>query len=101
MMTTITVNDELHNVLQELTVADATEVIKDYVITEILSKISDFSQEAEHFQEKYGQSFREFKTLYETGEEDFEQYDDLMAWEFAQQGKEYWEKRLEGVKNVL
>ena len=100
-MRTVTVNDTLHNVLQELTVTDVTEVIKDYVITEILCKISDFSQEAEHFQEKYGQSFREFKTMYETGEEDFAQYDDLMAWEFAQQGKEYWEKRLEGVKNVL
>jgi hypothetical protein len=34
----------------------------------------------------------------ETSDEDFAKYDDLMTWEFAQQGKEYWEKHLERVK---
>ena len=43
----------------------------------------------------------EFKKEYESGAEDYEKYDDLMAWEFAQQGKEYWEKKLEELKSVL
>ena len=70
-------------------------------MTEILCKISDFTQEIEHFQQKYEQRFQEFKTAYESGDEDFEQYDDLMAWEFAEQGQDYWKKRLENAKDVL
>ena len=100
-MSTITVAEPLHNLLQELTIKNATDIIKDYVMTEILCKISDFSQEIGHFQEKYGQSFGTFKASYEAGEEDFEQYDDLMEWEFAAQGKEYWEQQLEKIKHVL
>lgn len=100
-MSTITVNETLNNVLQEFAFKDVTEVIKDYLITEILCKISDFSQEVEHFQEKYGQNLGEFTKVYEAGEEDFVKYDDLMAWKFAQQGKEYWEKQLKGVRDVL
>ena len=38
---------------------------------------------------------------YDNVNEDFAQYDDLMAWQFAEQGKAYWEKRLETVKRTL
>ncbi len=100
-MSTITLAEPVNNLLKELTITNARDIIKDYIMTEILCKISDFSQESRHFQQKYGQCFQEFKIAYETGAEDFEQYDDLMAWEFAEQGKEYWEKRLEIVKDVL
>jgi hypothetical protein len=100
-MNTLIVDEPLQNLLQELTIKNTTDIFKDYIVTEILYKISDFSQEVEHFQEKYGQGFTEFKTAYESGDEDFTKYDDLMAWEFAQQGKEYWKKHLERVKDVL
>jgi len=53
------------------------------------------------FNDKYGKTLVEFKKEYESGAEDYEKYDDLMAWEFAQQGKEYWEKKLEELKSVL
>ena len=33
--------------------------------------------------------------------EDFEKYDDLMTWEFAQQGRDYWNKKLERVKECF
>jgi hypothetical protein len=94
-------NEALNNLLKELAIGSVSELIRDSLITEILCKISDFSDEVSHFEKKYGKSFLEFNTQYEDGEEDFEQYDDLMAWEFAQQGKQYWEVKLEEAKRVL
>jgi len=94
-------NEILNNLLKELAVRDVSELIKDSLITEILCKISDFFDGVKHFEEKYGKSFDEFNKEYESGDEDFEKYDDLMAWEFAQQGKQYWEIKLEEAKSVL
>ncbi|GAK50084.1 hypothetical protein U14_01310 [Candidatus Moduliflexus flocculans] len=100
-MSTMTIAEPLQHLLQEFTIKNPLDIIKDYLVTEILCKISDFTQEVRHFEAKYGQSFQEFEAAYHAGEEDFARYDDLMAWEFAQQGKAYWEKRLEGMKHVL
>ncbi len=100
-MNAVIVAEPLQHVLQELSIKNAADIIKDYAMTEILCKISDFSQETHAFQEKYGQAFTEMKTAYECGEENFEQYDDLMEWEFAEQGKAYWEKQLKTLKHVL
>jgi len=38
---------------------------------------------------KYGKAFIEFRKEYESGREDYEKYDDLMAWEFAELGRDY------------
>lgn len=100
-MQTIVENEALNVLLKELAIGNVSELIRDSLVTEILCKISDFSEEVKHFEEKYGKSVSEFNKEYEEGEEDFEKYDDLMAWEFAQQGKQYWETKLEEAKSVL
>ncbi|MDP2279466.1 MAG: hypothetical protein Q8K51_14715 [Nitrospirota bacterium] len=87
--------------ISELEFKDAKEVIKDSLFTEILYRISKFTDEVNWFNDKYGKTLEEFKKEYESKAEDYEKYDDLMAWEFAQQGKEYWEKKLEELKSVL
>ena len=94
-------NEALGDLLKELAIGDIKELIRDSLVTEILCKISDFTDEVQHFEEKYGKTFSEFNKEYEAGEEDFQKYDDLMAWEFAQQGKEYWATKLEEAKSVL
>jgi DNA-binding ferritin-like protein len=94
-------NEVINNLLKELAIRDVSELIRDSLITEILHKVSDFSEEVRHFEEKYGKNFNEFNKEYEAGPEDFEKYDDLMAWEFAQQGKQYWQFKLEEAKRVL
>jgi hypothetical protein len=94
-------NETLNNLLKELSFRDFSELIKDSLITEVLCKISDYSAEVKHLEEKYSKNFAEFNKEYEANEEDFEKYDDLMAWEFAQQGKEYWEAKLKELKSVL
>lgn len=91
----------MDNLLKELSYRDTTELIKDSLFTEILCKISDYVDEVEHFEKKYGKTFTEFKEEYEAGEEDFEKYDDMMEWEFAKEGKEYWQAKLKEAENVL
>lgn len=100
-MKALEIDDRLESLISELEFKDAKEVIKDSLFTEILYRISRFSGEAGWFHEKYGKTLSEFKEEYESGAEDYEKYDDLMAWEFAQQGKEYWEKKLKELKSVL
>lgn len=100
-MTTVTLAEPLQNILHEFTITNPLDIIKDYVMTEILCKISDFTQEVTYFETKYGQRFQEFEAAYNAGPENFARYDDLMAWEFAEQGKAYWGKRLEGISHVL
>lgn len=100
-MKTLEINDRLESLIRELEFKDVKDVIKDSLFTEILYRISKFTDEVNRFNTKYGKPLEEFKREYESGEEDYEKYDDLMAWEFAQRGKEYWEKKLEELKSVL
>lgn len=100
-MKAIEIDDRLESLISELEFKDAKEVIKDSLVTEILYRISKFTDEVKRFNDQYGKKLEEFKREYESKAEDYENYDDLMAWEFAQQGKEYWEKRLEELKSVL
>jgi hypothetical protein len=97
----VVIDEKIDRLIRELEFKGVKELIKDSLITEILYRISSFSEERDKFEKKYGKSFIEFKKEYEVGEEDFEKYDDLMAWEFAQHGREYWEKKLEEIKSVL
>lgn len=100
-MTTITVNDSLEKLLHELSFQDSREVIKEPLATEILARIAAFKSEVKHFEKKYGKSFQEVKAKYEKEEEQFEVYDDLMAWEFAVEGLNYWQQKLDDIHRVL
>jgi len=100
-MKALEIDDRLESLISELEFKDAKEVIKDSLVTEILYRISKFTDEVKRFNDQYGKTLEEFKKEYESKAEDYKNYDDLMAWEFAQQGKEYWEKKLEELKSVL
>lgn len=100
-MNTLEIDAKLDSLINELEFKDAREVIKDSLFTEILYRISRYTEEVGRFNDKYGRVLAKFKEEYEAGTEDYEECDDLMAWEFAQQGKEYWEKKLEELKSVL
>ncbi|MBC8525932.1 MAG: hypothetical protein ISS28_00440 [Candidatus Cloacimonetes bacterium] len=100
-MKTVSKSTTFKNLLKDLAITDVSRIIRDTLLTEILCKISDFSDEVKHFEEKYGKNLSDFIKEYESNDEDFEKYDDLMAWEFAQQGKQYWETKLKEAKSVL
>lgn len=101
MKTEIVINEKVKNIVRELEFKGVEELIKDTVMTEIFCRVSNFSEEVEHFEKKYGKGFEVFNKEYEDSEEDFVKYDDLMAWKFAQEGKSYWEKKLDELKSVL
>ena len=60
-METLMIDEKLHKLINELEFKDAKEVIKDSLITEILYRISKFSEEVERFKNKYGKNLMEFK----------------------------------------
>jgi len=93
--------EKLRPILTELNIGSLEEIVKDYLFTEILYRISKFEEEIQYFQKKYKKSFEEFKKEYETSEENFEAYDDLIAWEFAIEGYNYWKQKFEELKSVL
>lgn len=100
-MKTLEIDDKLESLINELEFKDARSIIKDSLLTEVLCRISKFNDETMRFIDKYGKELTEFKKEYVSGTEDYQKYDDLMAWEFAQQGKEYWLKKLDDLKSVL
>ncbi|MCU0287171.1 MAG: hypothetical protein MUF15_12350, partial [Acidobacteria bacterium] len=59
-MLTSVKKEVVKNLMKELAVTDASAIIRDSLVTEILCKISDFSDEVKHFEEKYGRPFEEF-----------------------------------------
>jgi len=101
MKTDIVINERVKDIVRELEFSGIEDLIKDTVMTEITCRVSNFSDEVDHFEKKYGKQFQSFSTEYEQGEEDFGKYDDLMAWRFAQEGKAYWENKLKELQNVL
>lgn len=44
-MTTMTLTEPLQHILQEFTITNPLDIIKEYLITEILCKISDFTRQ--------------------------------------------------------
>ena len=46
--------------------------------------------------------FKEFeKKVIGAGEENFEEWDDYLAWKFAEDGREHWGKRISELKDAL
>ena len=94
------IDQRLLNILRELSFQNASELVKDYMLTELLYRLSNFSAEVQHFEKKYGLNYLDFEKSYEQGEEDFQRYDDLMGWKFAEEGKKYWSAKVEELKRV-
>ncbi len=92
---------KVNSLLRELNLGTMEEVVKDCLFTELLHKIASFRRQIDYFSRKYNAPFEKFKKEYENSEEDFKKYDDLMAWEFAIEGFNYWNKKLEELKSVL
>jgi len=93
------IDQRLLNILQELSFQNASELVKDYMLTELLYRLSNFAAEVQHFEKKNDISYLDFEKSYEQGEEDFERHDDLMSWQFAEEGKKYWSAKVEELKS--
>ena len=59
------------------------------------SKLSEFEEECEIFKRKYG-DYETFKRNAEGGEEEkFVEWDDYLAWRFAEEAREFWRQEVE------
>ena len=67
-------------------------LLKNYALTHVYATIQI---EDRSFEQKYGCSFHEFRERIESqeNEEDFQQEDDLMDWEFAMENLTLWTTR--------
>ena len=100
-MATLAYGENLEQLAKELDFGGVKDLIKDVLATQILARISNFSEEAEKFESRYGKDYRSVNEEFENSAEDYDKFDDLMAWRFAEEGKQYWLNRLKELDNVL
>jgi len=85
-MTTPAYNENLEQIAKELDYGNIKGLIKDVLATQILARISNFSEEVENFEAKYGMDYDSANDGFEEAEENCQKFDDLMAWRFAHEG---------------
>ena len=100
-MVTLAYSEQLEDIAKELDFGSVKGLISDVMTTQILAHVSDFSSEVEGFETKYGMDYNAASREFAETAEDFQRYDDLMAWQFAQEGKGYWLNRLKELSDVL
>jgi len=99
-MTTLAYNDNLEQMAKELDFGGVKGLIKDVLATQILARISGFPEEVEGFEARYGKDYQAVNSESKKTDENFKKFDDLMAWRFAQEGKEYWQGRMKELNDV-
>ncbi len=67
------------------------------------SKLALYNAENQRFFGKYKMVFEEFskKMAGKINEEDFQEEDDLMAWQFSFENVKYWEEKVKELKSCL
>lgn len=85
-METILLDNNLKNGLTALN-STPENALKEFIILNLSDKISKFKSEVELYEKKYKMDFNAFEKIIETrsNEENFEEYDDYMAWKFARE----------------
>ena len=94
-------SENIEQIAKELDFGSVNGLVKDVLATQILARISNFSQEVENFEAKYGKDYASVNREFEAAEENHHSFDDLMAWKFAQEGMDYWQNRLKEIDDVL
>ncbi len=62
------------------------------------AKLSEFEDECAVFKHKYG-DYEQFKRKVEGGEkENFDEWDDYLAWRFAETARKFWRQEVRGLE---
>jgi hypothetical protein len=91
------------DLLKALNYSSAEEAALEMLLLSARSKGSEFRQEVERLEEKYGMEFETFQRQNEAqmNQEDFEHEEDLMAWKFAHEAAAYWRRRVEELEHAV
>ena len=91
-------------VAEILTQAGETEAdaLREHAVLLSLSKVSRYEAECSRFQSKYCEAFDVFRDRVKGMQdaEDFQLEDDLMDWEFAHVSLQWWNSRVEDLRNA-
>jgi hypothetical protein len=92
----------LAEILKALNYRDEREAAIDITILSASAKYAEFAEECQRFERKHGVRYEEFESqVAERAGEVFEEEDDLMTWRFANDGAEFWHRKLEELKSAL
>ena len=88
---------------QHLRYSGIEEAGIDMLLLSAQAKYSEYLMENRQFENKYQTDFPSFQKMLDQqiGEENFEQEDDLMAWQFAFENFQYWKERTEDLKSCF
>ena len=78
------------------------EVLREHAVLLSLAKLSRYEAECASFAAKHGEAFESFRDRVNgmVNEEHFDLEDDLMDWEFAHRAREWWQSRVEELRDA-
>jgi hypothetical protein len=93
---------QLIKILLEDGYLSSDDVLKDWSVMIVLSKVDQYRSEKESFGNKHKKSLDSYeKDLHATrGKEDFAKENDLEDWEFACKALIWWEDKLRALQNA-
>ncbi len=102
-MQTIKKNQVDPRLFSELKFQNIEEAGLEMLYLSVHSKLAEYQAEERHFENKYHMSFKKFQSniLNKVNNEDFEEEDDFMAWQFAHENAGYWKRKAREVKQCL
>jgi len=76
------------------------EMLKDFLYSIAMAKVSDYRKREEVYESKYDQIFKKFerKVLSKDREEVFEEWDDYIIWKAIHEAHELWVKRYKNLE---
>lgn len=79
---------------------DSLHISKDKLLDEMgillaSHQLSEYSMEISFFEQKYQNSFIDFDAVFQQEQGNLQLEDDWIAWKFAEEGKTYWQEKLE------
>ncbi|MBI4649527.1 MAG: hypothetical protein HY738_23735 [Bacteroidia bacterium] len=77
------------------------DALGEFLLLKLSAKIAEFNQECHFFEKKYNCNFQDFgkKINDRINEENFEEYDDYLAWKFAEESRTHYVNNLSSIKS--
>ncbi len=99
METTLQINDKYVSVLQAINYK-TEDALNEFLQLKLNGKIAEYKDDCEFYRKKYNMLFHEFEDLIESrcNEEDITQWNDYLAWKFAEESKQFYYKELDIIK---
>jgi len=92
---------DIKEILQKEGITEHNALLGQGLLT-AYARVSHYEAVCRNFQEKYGLSFDEMKLRMEskTNEEDFQEEEDFIDWEFANVSLKWWLERVKELKSA-